>query len=149
MKIKLFMSYTASTQAPAETIASIENGIRHQSTRQIRQGFSRIVAYSWFLPYSLPLEELFNSDKVRRMAGFLSKGKVSIQHFDEELRNTDFVQFAAKPVELLTWAAYPNPEQQLSPSVKAVNIYAELARCESRKINRDCRRNRIDLRLQV
>ena len=50
MKIKLFMSYTASTQAPAETIASIENGIRHQSTRQVRQAFSTIVAYSWFLP---------------------------------------------------------------------------------------------------
>ena len=67
----------------------------------------------------------------------------------EELRNTDFVQFTAKPIEILTWAVYPDPEQRLSPSVLAVNAYAAISRYETRKINRDCKRNGINLRLQV
>jgi hypothetical protein len=147
--IKLFLAYTATTQAPDETISTLENGIRNQSASQVRQAFSSIVAYSWFLPYSQQLEELFNSNKVRRMAGFLTLGRIGLLHFAEELRNTDFVQFTAKPIEILTWAVYPDPEQRLSPSVLAVNASAAISRYETRKINRDCRRNGISLRLQV
>jgi hypothetical protein len=147
--IKLFLAYTAATKAPDETIATLENGIRNESASQVRQAFSSIVAYSWALPYSLQLEELFNCNKVRRMAGFLTRGRIGLLHFAEELRNTDFVQFTAKPIEILTWAAYPDPEQRLSPSVLAVNAYAAISRYETRKINRDCRRNGISLRLQV
>ena len=147
--IKLFLAYTAATKAPDETISTLENGIRNESASQVRQAFSSIVAYSWFLPYSQQLEELLNSNKVRRMAGFLTRGRIGLLHFAEELRNTDFVQFTAKPIEILNWAAYPDPEQRLSPSVLAVNHYASISRHETRKINRDCKRNGINLRLQV
>jgi hypothetical protein len=83
------------------------------------------------------------------MAGCLTRGRIGLLHFAEELRNTDFVQFTSKPIKILTWAVYPDPEHRLSLSVLAVNAYAAISRYETRKINRDCRRNGISLRLQV
>ena len=144
---KLMLSTTSEIQAPPDVIQNILKGVKAGSPRTIRKEFSKIMSYDWYIPYDAYIEAVFNSEKVGLMSNFLSSGKISIRHVAPELRNTDFAAFAIKPVEFLTWAAFPEPKTQLSPTVTAVTLYATLSNSDVRRINADCRRNNVQIRL--
>lgn len=144
---KLMMSTTSDNQAPAEVITALLNGIKAGSTRAVRSEFSKIMSYNWYIPFAIETETVFNSKKVCLMASFLSFKKIAIRHISPELRNTDFAVLAIRPNEYLTWAVFPEPNQQLSPAVTAVALYALLGSTDVKRINRDCRRNNVPIRL--
>ena len=147
MNFKLLQSTTTEIPAPTEVVAAIFNGIKSSSTKTIKKQFAKIHSYRWFIPYTAETERIFNDKKVAQMASFLSRGRLTIRFIASELRNTDFAALVTKPLDYITWAAFPEPQTKISPSVTAVALYAALNSNEVRRINNDCRRNNIRLRL--